>query len=501
MSVNATGLGELPALPELSLQTAARPGIPASAPDFLSIMALKTAPPAKAGGPGPAVGLPSAGDGNPTSAKAQPAVPAVAVPAVPAASDETAESDRDMAIDLPLPAMPSRRSVPSEPKAPGGRFAAVAARYPAPAEPATVPKSATGADSDADAEAGDEDTPAVITPEARIVPQAAQPAVPIAAPFTAPVPPPPAETAVSDSDQTSPAPTPAPTFPTPEPSRADQQGVPARSDGPPPFAQTGGDTPAADAQADTAMPLTVAGPAMQRPPISERPANLEATEAADTAALTPGTLAGAGTESEAVTLPAPLRDAVPASQTPQAVQTPQMGQAVLAAIHDAAPGLHAPERGDVSPGQAAQAEALLDDLFIGAAGDEAWVDQLAADVETLVRGDRREAQLHLKPRELGDLFIRLETNGNQARVHFTVETAAAQGFITDAAPRLHSMMETRGVRLEEASVDVGGGRQDRGEQPRETPADPLFGSRPRSAASQAETLRTLVRQTAIERFA
>ena len=118
MSVNATGLGEMLTMPELSVQAAVRPGIPASAPDFLTIMALKAAPPAK----GVAVGLPSAGDGNPTVEGAQPLV-------VPGAdASETAESDVDMAFDLPLPAMPAPQPSASEPKASGARFAAVAAR-------------------------------------------------------------------------------------------------------------------------------------------------------------------------------------------------------------------------------------------------------------------------------------------------------------------------------------------------------------------------------------
>lgn len=197
------------------------------------------------------------------------------------------------------------------------------------------------------------------------------------------------------------------------------------------------------------------------------------------------------TDPETKTVPAPLREALPASQT---------AQDVLAAIHAPAAETR-PQVADAAQGRLVSNEAVLDDLLIGNAVEDQWVDQLAADVETLVKGDHREARLHLKPRELGDLFIKLETTGNQAKVHFTVETAAAQGFISDAAPRLQSMMENRGVRLEETSVDVGSGRQDRGEQPRETPFDRAFGTRPRGTASQAETVRAIVRQTAIERFA
>src|SRR3546814_4321090 len=90
-------------------------------------------------------------------------------------------------------------------------------------------------------------------------------------------------------------------------------------------------------------------------------------------------------------------------------------------------------------------------------------------VEMLISSDNREARLHLRPRELGDLSIRLEMRDGQAKVHFTVETAAAQSFITDATPRLQTMMENRGFKLEQASVDVGangGGKGGRSEERR-----------------------------------
>lgn len=497
MSVNATGLGEMLAMPELSVQAAVRPGIPASAPDFLTIMALKAAPPAK----GIAVGLPSADDGNPTAEGAPPLV-------VPGAdTTRTAESDVDMAFDLPLSAMPAPQPAASEPKVSGARFAAVAARHLAPADTET-PVSATFANGEGDASGdADAETPVsavadsegnadvIAPPLVQTVQLPVPPAVPVASAEAAVVAPGEPEAApVADTAR----PLTVPRHAAPDPAPADAQDAPAGREGVQPLPQTTAET--APSPANTSGAAVAAASATQRPalpmPPSARGDELRAAiETADEADPALRAFLRDRTDPETTAIPAPPREAA-ASQT---------AQGLLAAIHDAAPDARGPQVAQAAQGsaqgQAVEAEALLDDLFVGNAVEDEWVDRLAADVETLVSGDRREARLHLKPRELGDLFIRLETNGNQARVHFTVETAAAQGFIADAAPRLQSMMESRGVRLEEASVDVGGGRQDRGEPPRETPFGQPLGGRPRSAASQAETVRAIVRQTAIERFA
>lgn len=490
MSVNATGLGELLGMPELSVQTAIRPGIPASAPDFLSIMALKAAPPAK----GLAVGLPSTGDGNPTAEDAPAAAPSAANVI------ETAESDMDMAFDLQLPAMPKPSPAP-DPKTPGARFAAVAARHLAPADTETpVPAIVVGEQGDASGDAEAETAaPDAVDREENAQAGVIAPAVPQVAVLPVPVTPPaiPAASApVSGEPQAAPVATTGQTPATPVSEAPDRVLADAEDTLPAPAPKVSMSEAVADVEADAATAgATIAAPAMQRPVMVPRALARggefrAAVAAAEEAVPAARAFLNDRADTDTVNIPAPLREALPASQT---------AQAVLAAVHD--PLSARPQVAEAAQGQSVPNAALLDDLLIGNAVEDQWVDQLAADVQTLVNGDRREAQLHLKPRELGDLFIRVETNGNQAKVHFTVETAAAQGFIADAAPRLQSMMENRGVRLEEASVDVGGGRQDRGEQPRETAFEQPFSARPRGAASQAETVRAIVRQTAIERFA
>lgn len=495
MSVTATGLGELLGMPDLSVQTAIRPGIPASAPDFLSIMALKSAPPAKGAVPGLAVGLPSAGDGNPTTEDAQ------ATPLPDAAIDPTDEG-ADMAFDLQLPAMPAQQSPVAGPKTPAARFAAIAARHQAAADaqaetPATEMPETDAAASASDTETEDDTTEAPsITPGAVADPLPVPPAAPVvvAAPVTGPAAETETETSATaaSSGSVDTARVAIEGEATPKGASSDDTAAPA------PALPTALNA-APDAPADDAAPLpaentpTANASAAPGDPASPHPAMRgelrAAIEAAEKGGHSPRAR-GDRADPETQTVPTPLREAIPASQT---------AQAVLAAIHD--PLAARPQAADAAQGQIVSNDAVLDDLLIGNAVEDQWVDQLAADVETLVKGDHREARLHLKPRELGDLFIKLETNGNQAKVHFTVETAAAQGFIADAAPRLQSMMENRGVRLEEASVDVGGGRQDRGETPRETAFERSPAVRPRGGVSAAETVRAIVRQTAIERFA
>jgi flagellar hook-length control protein FliK len=482
-------------MPDLSVQTAIRPGIPATAPDFHSIMALKSASPAKGAVPGVAVGLPSAGDGNPTTEDAQ------AAPLPDAALSETNES-ADMAFDLQLPAMPAQQSPAPGPKTPGTRFAAIAARHHVAADAQPETPVVANPDTDTDGPAVDPetetdtaDTPS-IAPEALAAPQPAPLPVPPAAPVVVAAPTAPAEAAAVSPDQAEAESVAVTGQAAPRPNGDPlNRGVPDDKSAAPaaPLPQVVNAEPDAETKTTAPLPPAVSDvPARQHPAAPAQAMRGElraAVEAAEKAGPTLSALADR-TDPETPNMPAPLRETLPASQT---------AQAVLAAIHD--PVSARPQAADAAQGQIVSNEAVLDDLLIGNAVADQWVDQLAADVETLVKGDHREARLHLKPRELGDLFIRLETNGNQAKVHFTVETAAAQGFIADAAPRLQSMMENRGVRLEEASVDVGGGRQDRGEQPRETAFEQPFSARPRGAASQAETIRAIVRQTAIERFA
>ena len=153
------------------------------------------------------------------------------------------------------------------------------------------------------------------------------------------------------------------------------------------------------------------------------------------------------------------------------------------------------------PAQALDHQHVLEDLLVGNSVEDQWVDRLSHDVQTLISSDNREARLHLRPRELGDLSIKVEMKDGQAKVHFTVETAAAQSFIADATPRLQTMMENRGFRLDQASVDVGGngagkgGTAGHGQQD----AQPFMAKAPPSVLAAVAS--RVAKLTAFERYA
>lgn len=184
------------------------------------------------------------------------------------------------------------------------------------------------------------------------------------------------------------------------------------------------------------------------------------------------------------------------------------GAAMPAPLSQPAPAVsHTPAVAATNaPAAATGHQQVLEDLLVGNAVEDQWVDRLSNDVQALVSSDNREARLHLRPRDLGDLTIRLNIAEGQAKVHFTVETAAAQSMIADAVPRLQAMMENKGFRLDQASVDLGGqganaGRHGAGadHEGREANA-PGFMSKA-SPTVIAAVARAVTRQTAFERYA
>lgn len=145
----------------------------------------------------------------------------------------------------------------------------------------------------------------------------------------------------------------------------------------------------------------------------------------------------------------------------------------------------------------------LEDLLIADAADGAWLDRLASDIRMLADGEHREAHLKLNPPSLGDMDIRLDLDGRNARVHFTVETAAAQTLIADGASRLATLVEANGLKLDGATVDLGQGRREE----REPPADHAepFHTQPRTPRAAPPELARAVARTRIaagyERYA
>src|SRR3546814_5483223 len=71
----------------------------------------------------------------------------------------------------------------------------------------------------------------------------------------------------------------------------------------------------------------------------------------------------------------------------------------------------------------------MDELLVGNAVEDQWVDRLSHDVQALIASDNREARLHLRPRELGDLSIKLEMQDGQAKVRSEEHTSELQSLM------------------------------------------------------------------------
>lgn len=96
--------------------------------------------------------------------------------------------------------------------------------------------------------------------------------------------------------------------------------------------------------------------------------------------------------------------------------------------------------------------------------DAEFPREVTARMKLLLRDGVREARLQLHPAELGRLQVSVTTDGDQARVVFVTETAAAREAIEQSMPRLRDMLEQNGLQLAQSDVEQGdlAGRGDGG---------------------------------------
>jgi len=85
-------------------------------------------------------------------------------------------------------------------------------------------------------------------------------------------------------------------------------------------------------------------------------------------------------------------------------------------------------------------------------GDPQWNNELAGRVSVMVKNGLSEASLQLSPPELGRLEIRISTEGDQAKIQFTVQSIDAKEAIELAMPRLREMLEQAGLQLAHSEV-------------------------------------------------
>ncbi|MFT4518761.1 MAG: flagellar hook-length control protein FliK [Halioglobus sp.] len=84
--------------------------------------------------------------------------------------------------------------------------------------------------------------------------------------------------------------------------------------------------------------------------------------------------------------------------------------------------------------------------------DPNWRGEFLGRVSLMVKNGMPEASLQLNPPELGRLDIKIATEGDQARVHFSVQSLEAREAIEQAMPRLREMLEQSGLQLAGSEV-------------------------------------------------
>jgi flagellar hook-length control protein FliK len=114
--------------------------------------------------------------------------------------------------------------------------------------------------------------------------------------------------------------------------------------------------------------------------------------------------------------------------------------------------------------------------------DPEFTGELANRLQVFARNGGHEATLQLHPADLGRLQVSITTEGDQARVLFVADSAAARDAIEQSLPRLREMLAQSGLQL--AHSDVSSQSQGSGDSQR----DAVGGSRQAAADDSGDGL-------------
>ena len=89
------------------------------------------------------------------------------------------------------------------------------------------------------------------------------------------------------------------------------------------------------------------------------------------------------------------------------------------------------------------------------ARDTQWLDTLAKDIARAASSDS-QLRFQLNPEHLGSLKVELINSAQGTSVKLTADTEAARSILADAQPRLIAEARAQGLRISEATVDLGG---------------------------------------------
>jgi flagellar hook-length control protein FliK len=135
--------------------------------------------------------------------------------------------------------------------------------------------------------------------------------------------------------------------------------------------------------------------------------------------------------------------------------------AASAATAGAAPAAAAPPASDGGAAARPGAEATL----AAAPGSAGFATELAARVSTFVRDGIGHARLHLNPAEMGPVDVRIQLDGDAARVMLAAEQAPTRQWLEQALPALAGSLREAGLTLAGGGVFERGGSGGGGAEP------------------------------------
>ncbi|MEQ1439326.1 flagellar hook-length control protein FliK [Fontimonas sp. SYSU GA230001] len=215
-----------------------------------------------------------------------------------------------------------------------------------------------------------------------------------------------------------------------------------------PFSAAAGALAVAD-DADLVPALRAAVPARDRAAIPGM--SLSAAEPSGRTDARPGT----GPALFAPELQTAAADLVPPASVRDAAD-PLHALAALRAAHDPAvpvtlpafghaAAAHSPiAAGPAGPPPAAPLHALAPE----------FVADLGERIEWQLADGVGEARIELHPAELGSLTVRIETQGDQARIHIAAAEAATRSLLSHALPQLRELFASAGINLTRGQVDT-----------------------------------------------
>jgi hypothetical protein len=110
------------------------------------------------------------------------------------------------------------------------------------------------------------------------------------------------------------------------------------------------------------------------------------------------------------------------------------------------------QNSEQKPGMEVGTERNLSQQLSGKTARTVSANDLATHLRVLKNADGGEARLQLHPIELGRMVIRVITEGDEARLSFTVENSQARQAVETSLPRLRDMLEESGFKLLDSDV-------------------------------------------------